>query len=89
MAKKQKLFLDESAIGYMGSQIVTGATAISVSAGTYYAIQFITDCTPTALTMQGSTGTFSGITYKAGTVIYGDVLTITAAAGESYILYLV
>jgi len=89
MSRKQKLFLNESAIGYMGSKIVTGTTAISVSTGTFYAIQFITDCTPTALTMQGSTGTFNGILYKAGTVIYGDVLTITAAAGESYILYLV
>ena len=89
MTKKAKLFLDNSAMGYMGSQIVTGTTAISVSAGTYYCVQFITDCTPTAFTMEGSTGTFSGITYKAGTIVYGDVLTITATSGESYILYLV
>ncbi len=70
-----------------GSKIVTGNTAITASSGTFFAIQFITDCTPTAFTMQEGEGTYSGVTYGEGTLIYGDVTAITAGAGETYILY--
>jgi hypothetical protein len=84
MARK---LLEDTAIGRMGNKIVTGTTAISVSAGTYYAIQFVTACTPTTFTVDGGTGTYSGITYPAGLVCMFNVTSITAAAGESYILY--
>ena len=82
-----RLLLEHSAIGAHGCKIVTGTEAVSVSSKTYYAVQFITDCRPTAFTMSDSDGTFSGVTYKAGTVVYGDILTITGGAGETYILY--
>ena len=52
-----------------GSKIVTGNTAITASSGTFFAIQFITDCTPTAFTMQEGEGTYSGVTYGEGTLI--------------------
>ena len=80
-----KIFLQDSAIGAQGSKIVTGATATT---GSFYAAQFITDCTPTVFTIADGTGTYSAITYKAGTVVYGDITAITPAAGETVILYL-
>jgi len=76
-----------ASFGKSGNKIVTGTTAISVSSGTYFAVQFITDCTPTAFTFHDGDGTYSSITYAAGTVIYGDVATITTGASETYILY--
>jgi len=85
MARK---LLEDTAIGRMGCKIVTGTTVVSEAAGTYYAVQFITDCTPTTFTINEGSGTFSGVTYTAGTVVYGDITAITAASGESYILYL-
>ena len=85
MARK---LLEDTAIGRMGCKIVTGTTATTAASGTYYAVQFITDCTPTTFTISGGTGTFSGVTYSAGGVVYGDITAITAAASETYILYL-
>jgi len=82
-----RLLLEDTAIGKMGCKIVTGTTAVTAEAGTYYAIQFITDCTPTAFTITDGDGTFTGVTYTAGTVVYGDVTAITAGASETYILY--
>lgn len=70
-----------------GSKIVTGTTAITASSGTYFAVQFITDCTPTAFTLANGEGTYSGIQYGEGTVIYGDITAITAGASETYILF--
>jgi hypothetical protein len=43
-----KLFLEDTAIGRMGSVIQTGATAVT---GNFYAVQFITDCTPSSKTI--------------------------------------
>lgn len=80
-----KIFLEDSAIGAQGSKIVTGATATT---GSFYAAQFITDCTPSVFTIADGTGTYSAILYKAGTVVYGDITAITPAAGETVILYL-
>ena len=69
-----------------GHKIVTGTTAISVTEETYYGVQFVTDCTPTTLTIDNGDGTYSGIKYPAGFTLFGDIRAITAAAGESYIL---
>ncbi|NDG53856.1 MAG: hypothetical protein EBY39_12695 [Flavobacteriia bacterium] len=79
-----KLFLQDTAIGKMGSVIQTGATAVT---GSFYAVQFITDCTPTVFTVADGTGTYTGVTYSAGTVVYGDITAITVAAGETFIAY--
>jgi hypothetical protein len=87
MARTHKKFIDDTSIGAMGCKVVTGTAAETATSGTYYAVQFITDCTPTAFTIENGDGTFSGILYTAGTVVYGDVTAITAGAGETYILY--
>ena len=79
--------LEDTAIGAQGNKMVTGTTAVTASAGTYYAIQFVTDCTPTTFTVAKGEGTYSGLTYKAGTTYMFDVTAITVAAGESYVLY--
>ena len=79
-----KLFLEDTAIGKMGSVIQTGATAVT---GSFYAVQFITDCTPTTFTVADGTGTYTGVTYSAGTTVYGDITAITVAAGETFIAY--
>ena len=82
-----KKFIDDTSIGSMGCKIVSNGAAQSVTDETYYAVQFITDCTPTAFTIDGGEGTFSGIAYSAGTVVYGDVRAITCGSGEAFILY--
>ena len=79
-----KLFLEDTAIGRMGSVIQTGTTPVT---GSFYAVQFITDCTPTTFTVADGTGTYTGVTYTAGTVVYGDITAITVAAGETVIAY--
>ncbi len=78
-----KLFLEDTAIGRMGSVIITG----SQTAGSFYAVQFITDCTPVAFTVADGTGTYEGVTYSAGTVVYGDITLLRLAGGETAILY--
>ncbi len=73
--------------GTVGNKIVTGTTVVTATPGTYFAIQFITDCTPTAFTISDGEGTYTGITYAAGTTLFGNVTAITAGASETYILY--
>jgi len=78
-----KLFLEDTAIGRMGSEIATGSTAT----GSFYAVQFITDSTPVTFVVADGTGTYSGVTYPAGTIVYGDIVNIRMAPGETAILY--
>tara|TARA_R110002074_G_C12312865_1_gene646194 strand:- start:248 stop:535 length:288 start_codon:yes stop_codon:yes gene_type:complete len=61
-------------------------TGETPSAGTYYAIQFITDCTPTVFTASNST-LATGVLYPAGTIMYCDVTAITGSANSIYSLY--
>ena len=79
-----KLFLEDTAIGRMGSVITTGGGPVT---GNFYAIQFITDCTPTTFVVADGTGTYSGVTYQAGTVVYGDITSIRVSPGETFIAY--
>lgn len=65
---------------------VTGTAATTADPGTYWAVQFITDCTLTTFTVTNST-TVAGVIYKAGTIVYGDITAITAGASETYNLY--
>tara|TARA_R110000824_G_scaffold237157_1_gene425964 strand:+ start:68 stop:367 length:300 start_codon:yes stop_codon:yes gene_type:complete len=69
-----------------GVLMIKGTAAQSVSSGTYYAIQFVTDCTPTAFTATNST-LITSVVYPAGTVLYLDILTITCGSNEVYTLY--
>jgi len=78
-----KLFLEDTAIGRMGSVIVTDGT----TTGSFYAVQFITQCRPNVFTVADGTGTYNGLTYPAGTVVYGDITDLTVPSGEIAILY--
>jgi len=71
--------------GNSGVVMISGDAAQSVSAGTYFAVQFITECTLSVFTMENST-TVTGV-FPAGSVIYGDIRTITASSGNIYVLY--
>lgn len=79
-----RLLLEDTAIGNQGCVIQTGATAVT---GDFYAVQFITDCTPTTFTVGNGTGTFTSVTYKAGTVVYGDITAVRVGASETFIAY--
>ncbi len=70
-----------------GSEIITGGSVDASGPGVYFAVQFITDCTPNTFTVFNGTGTYSGIVYKAGTICELDVDSLTLPAGESAILY--
>ena len=68
-----------------GGSVVTGTAATT---GKFYGVQCITACTFDVFTMANSTGTFTGIAYPIGTVIYGDITALTAnGAGEIYIAF--
>ena len=68
-----------------GFVMITGTGAQSVASGTYFAVHFVTDCTLTAFTVTNSTTVT--VTHKAGSTMYGDILTITAGSSETYTLY--
>lgn len=86
MKRTNKKFIDDTSIGANGCKIITAA-AEDAQSGTYYAAQFVTDCTLTSCVIEGGEGTFAGITFKAGTVLYGDITNIRPGVGESLILY--
>tara|TARA_B100002019_G_scaffold268747_1_gene260966 strand:- start:4425 stop:4787 length:363 start_codon:yes stop_codon:yes gene_type:complete len=73
-------------LGDNGCVMINGAGAQSVSAGTYFAVQFLKACTPTTLTISNST-TVTGQEIPAGTIIYGDITAITGDSGALYVLY--
>ena len=75
-------------LGDNGCVMVSGNAAQSVSAGTYFAVQFLKACTPTTLTMGGGTSTtVTGQEIPAGTILYGDITAITGDSGAFYVLY--
>ena len=73
-------------LGDNGCVMISGNAAQSVSAGTYFAVQFLKACTPTALTI-GSSTTVTGTEIPAGTILYGDITAITGDSGAFYVLY--
>tara|TARA_R100001244_G_scaffold132307_1_gene108023 strand:- start:3098 stop:3376 length:279 start_codon:yes stop_codon:yes gene_type:complete len=80
----QRLFDRQNATNGVVTE-VGDTTAQTYTAGTYYAIQFITDCVITGLTAENST--VADATYPAGFVLYIDITSITAVAGNLYVLY--
>ena len=73
-------------LGESGAVTISGTTAVSESAGTYCAVNFIKASTPDPLTITGVT-TIAEVEYPAGTWLYGDVTDITCDADALYILY--
>ena len=67
-----------------GSVIVTGT---GDTTGEFFGVECITACTFTTFTIANSTGTFTGIAYPIGTVIYGDITALTAGSSEIYIAF--
>ena len=55
----------------------------NLSAGNWYAIQFIADTVFTGLTGNWGGDSTSGITFKAGTVAYGNFTAIKLASGTA------
>jgi len=72
--------------GVGGSKTISGAAAQSVAAGTYWAVMMIKETALTTFTMTNSQ-CVTGLTYPAGTWIYGDIRTITGNSSGAYILY--
>jgi|14_taG_2_1085336.scaffolds.fasta_scaffold00097_17 hypothetical protein len=72
--------------GFLTTKEGASPAGVTASSGTYYAVQFVTDCTPSTFTAGNST-TVTGSIYPAGMVIYGDITAITCSEDEVYILY--
>ncbi len=70
-----------------GSKGLTVGDGITEVTGTFYAVQCLTACTFSAMTIAGLTGTITGKVIPAGTIIYGKITAITGSADNSYILY--
>lgn len=73
-------------LGNNGVVVISGTAPQSETTGTYFAVQFIKATTPSAFTATGST-LVTAQEYPAGTIIYGDILTITGDANGMYALY--
>jgi len=74
----------EQRIGYNGGSIV-GASSSS-GTGTWSQIQFITAGTLTAYS-GNITGTVTGVTFPAGTILYGLTNSLTTGTGTTVVLY--
>ncbi len=86
-----KIFLEDSSIGNMGSELYLGADSIDDAQGTYYAIHFLTAVSPGELSFRDSLGynlPQGTYTIPAGTIIYGDLISIeTVNDDDAFILY--
>lgn len=69
-----------------GFKQISGNQSHVSDAGTYFAVQFVTECTITTFACTNS-DTINNVTYPAGLVIYGDIYAITGSADNVYILY--
>ena len=54
--------------------------------GTYYAVQFVTDCTPQTF-LAANSSFVTGVQFPAGTVIYADITSIICLENNAYCLY--
>lgn len=71
--------VDNLSLGTNGAKIVTDTTATT---GEFYAIQVIDDATFSALTGFQLQGTWTGVAFPAGTIIYGRFTAFTLSAGK-------
>ena len=55
--------------------------------GVAYGFHPVTDCTPTVMTIENGTGTFSGQLYSKGDIRYGRFTAITLPLGEYAWIY--
>lgn len=67
-------------MGQNGAEIVTGAAA-SGAAGPWSAISMVAATTFSAITIGNSTGTFTGVAFPAGFVLYGPITAFTLTSG--------
>lgn len=70
---------DNLAFGQNGATITTNTSAVS---GSFAAIQFITAGAFSALTIANGTGTFTGVTFPAGFILYGRITGYTLSSGS-------
>ena len=85
-----KIFVEDSSIGNMGSELCLGAVSKIGVAGQYYAVQFLTEVSPLAIRFADSDGYAvapGAVTFPAGTIVYGDLEQINTSAGAQFILY--
>ena len=71
--------VDNLSLGSNGALIVTGTNA---NTGEWYAIQVIEDAAFSALTGFQLQGTWTGVTFAAGTIIYGRFTAFTLSSGK-------
>jgi hypothetical protein len=72
--------LGRQALGQSGAVVLSGAT--SSGTGTFVAVQFINSSVVASITAPGITNAASlQTTIPAGTVIYGDIRSITLTSG--------
>jgi len=66
-------------LGQNGFELITNTSANTTG---YYAIQVIEDAEFSAFTGQNITGTFTGVTFTDGHVIFGQISSFTLASGK-------
>jgi hypothetical protein len=73
------------AINHTRSQLTT-ALPIPYTDEQFFAVQFITDCTPIVLECEDGEN-FNEFNFKAGDIVYLNVTSLHTSAGEEVILY--
>ena len=71
--------VDNLSLGTNGATIVTGTAA---NTGEWYAIQIVEDAAFSALTGFQLQGTWTGVTFPTGLIIYGRFTAFTLSAGK-------
>lgn len=79
--------IDKQSFGEAGCEIVT---ATALTAGQYCALQFVTEgslasLTPVSTTLTG--GTYTGVTYPAGFVLFTPFTAAEPSAGVTVVAY--
>lgn len=68
----------ENSMGIYGATIVADTSATT---GPFIAIEFVTAGAFSALSLNGSTGTFTGVTFPAGFRLLGRIASFTLSSG--------
>jgi len=80
MSSRNSNYIAEVSMGHFGVEYVSGTS--SGAAGPWMALNMVTSTAFSALTIAGSTGTLTSVTFPAGSWIYGQITAFTLSSGS-------
>ena len=70
--------INNISVGAFGATVISDTSTVN---GDYQAIQVLADVIIDSITMANLTGTLTGFTIDAGTIIFGDIASIKLTSG--------